>query len=153
MIRSYAEERKISIDGNNPIVLDQVHADPDMMAQVIVNLLSNAVKYNQPGGSVTISTEVDENASCARVRVTDTGVGIPADDIEHVFDKFYRVSANENRAEGTGLGLSLVRQIVEELHGGRIKVESQLGEGSTFSFELPLATREDTEKIYTCIQV
>jgi len=74
--------------------------------------------------------------------VSDTGVGIPEDEIEHVFEKFYRVSANNKQAKGTGLGLNLVKQIVEKVHAGTVFVTSKVGEGSTFGFELPLATRE-----------
>ena len=140
MIRSYAEEKNIEIIGQKPIVFDQVYADKDMISQVIVNLLSNAVKYTPCGGSIKIKTEVDEIASLARVSVTDTGVGIPEDEIEHVFDKFYRVGANKKQAEGTGLGLNLVKQIVEKAHNGRVFVTSEPGAGSTFGFELPLAT-------------
>ena len=142
MIRSYAEEKKIEIIGQKPIVFDQVYADRDMISQVIVNLLSNAVKYTPCGGSITIETEVDEIAGLARVSVTDTGVGIPKDEIEHIFDKFYRVGANKKQAEGTGLGLNLVKQIVEKAHNGRVFVTSEPGVGSTFGFELPLATAE-----------
>jgi two-component system phosphate regulon sensor histidine kinase PhoR len=145
MIRGYAEDRSIQIMGQKPIVFDQVFADRDMMSQVIVNLLSNAIKYNSPGGTVTIETEVDEPQSTVRVSVHDTGVGIPEDEIIHVFDKFYRASSNEDRAEGTGLGLSLVRQIVEKLHGGHVFVKSQVGSGSTFGFELPLVTRHEMQ--------
>jgi two-component system phosphate regulon sensor histidine kinase PhoR len=142
MIRSYAEEKHIEIIGQKPIVFDQVYADRDMISQVIVNLLSNAVKYTPCGGSIKIETEVDEIVGLARVSVTDTGVGIPKDEIERIFDKFYRVSANKKQAEGTGLGLNLVRQIVEKVHNGRVFVKSEPGVGSTFGFELPLATAE-----------
>jgi two-component system phosphate regulon sensor histidine kinase PhoR len=140
MIRSYAEEKSIEIIGQKPIVFDRVYVDKDMISQVIVNLLSNAVKYTPCGGSIKIETEVDEVASLARVRVTDTGVGIAEDEIEHVFDKFYRVGANKEQAEGTGMGLNLVKQIVEKIHNGRVFVTSEPGGGSTFGFELPLAT-------------
>ena len=142
MIKTYAEEKKVTVIGQKPIVYDQVDVDKDMMQQVIVNLLSNAVKYTPSGGSVKIETEVDENASLVRVNVTDTGVGIPEEDIQHVFDKFYRVGANKKQAEGTGLGLNLVKQIIEKVHGGRVFVMSKVGVGSTFGFELPLATRQ-----------
>jgi len=142
MIQSYAEEKDIEVIGQKPIVFDQVYVDRDMISQVIVNLLSNAVKYTPSGGSVRIETEVDEVASLARVRVTDTGMGIPEDEIEHVFDKFYRVNAHKQQAKGTGLGLNLVKQIVEKVHNGRVFVTSQVGVGSTFGFELPLATRQ-----------
>ncbi|MHC4120016.1 MAG: sensor histidine kinase [Planctomycetota bacterium] len=141
MIKSYAEEKNITVTGQKLIVFDQVDVDRDMISQVIVNLLSNAVKYTPDGGSVTIGTEVDEADSLVRVSVTDTGVGIPEDEVEHVFDKFYRVGANKKQAKGTGLGLNLVKQIVEKLHDGRVFVESQVGVGSTFGFELPLATK------------
>jgi len=140
MIRSYAEERNIKITRQKPIVFDQVNVDRDMISQVIVNLLSNAVKYTPSGGAVRVETKVDEVESLVRVSVADTGVGIPEDEIDHVFDKFYRVGVNKKQAKGTGLGLNLVKQIVEKLHDGRVFVESQVGVGSTFGFELPLAT-------------
>ncbi len=139
MIKGYAEEKNIKIVGQQPIVFDQVNVDRDMMAQVIVNLLSNAVKYTPAGGTVTVSTEVDEIARTARVTVTDTGVGIPEEEIDYVFDKFYRVDANKAQAKGTGLGLNLVKQIVEKVHNGKVFVTSKPGQGSTFGFELPLA--------------
>jgi signal transduction histidine kinase len=142
MIKSYADDKGIEIVGQKPIVHDRVYVDKDMISQVIVNLLSNAIKYTPAGGSVSIRTEVDEFAKVARVSVIDTGVGIPEDEIEHVFDKFYRVSANKSQAKGTGLGLNLVKQIVERVHDGRVFVSSKPDEGSTFGFELPLATAE-----------
>ncbi len=142
MIRSYAEEKDVEVIGQKPIVFDQVYVDKDMIREVIVNLLSNAVKYTPSGGSVKIEIEVDEVASLARISITDTGVGIPEDEIEHVFDKFYRVGANKKQAKGTGLGLNLVKQIVEKVHDGKVFVTSQVGVGSTFGFELPLATRQ-----------
>jgi two-component system phosphate regulon sensor histidine kinase PhoR len=144
MIRSWAEEKNISLSwgakGQKAIVFDQVYLDKDMMLQVIVNLLSNAVKYTPSGGSIRIETEVDEREGLARVSVTDTGVGIPENELDHVFDKFYRVSrkANQDQAKGTGLGLNLVKQIVEKVHNGRVFVRSEVGVGSTFGFELPL---------------
>jgi len=147
MIKSYAEEKDIGVSWGNigtnskdVIVFGQVYADRDMISQVIVNLLSNAVKYTKAGGSVKIENEIDENQSVARVSITDTGVGIPADEVEHVFDKFYRVGANKKHAKGTGLGLNLVKQIIEKVHGGKVFVTSEVGVGSTFGFELPLAT-------------
>ncbi len=144
MIRSWAKEKNISLSwgakGQKPIVFDQVYMDKDMVSQVIVNLLSNAIKYTPSGGSVRIETEVDESAGLARVSVTDTGVGIAKNELERVFDKFYRVprKANQDQAKGTGLGLNLVKQIIEKVHNGRVFVESQVGMGSTFGFELPL---------------
>ena len=142
MIKSAANEKNIEITGQKPIVFDQVYADKDMISQVIVNLLSNAVKYTPAGGSIKIKTEVDQIANLARISVTDTGVGISEGEVEHVFDKFYRVGANKKHAEGTGLGLNLVKQIVEKVHNGRVFVTSKVGVGSTFGFELPLATPE-----------
>jgi len=142
MIRSYAEEKEINVIEQEPIVFDQVYVDKDMISQVIVNLLSNAVKYTPSGGSVKVETAVDEAEGIVRVSVSDTGVGIPEEEIGHVFDKFYRVSANKGQAKGTGLGLNLVKQIIEKVHDGRVFVRSQVGSGSTFGFELPLATAD-----------
>jgi signal transduction histidine kinase len=141
MIKGYADEKDITIEGINTgdvVVFGQVYADKDMISQVIVNLLSNAVKYTPSGGTVKVDTQIDENEGLARVSITDTGVGIAPEEVDHVFDKFYRVSANKKQAKGTGLGLNLVKQIVEKLHGGRVFVSSEVGKGSTFGFELPL---------------
>lgn len=149
MIKNYADDKGVHVIGQKLIVFDQVYVDKDMMSQVIVNLLSNAVKYTKAGGSVRINTEVDEAASLVRVSVTDTGVGIPENEIGRVFDKFYRVSANNNQAKGTGLGLNLVKQIVEKVHDGKVFVTSKQGVGSTFGFELPLASSSDSEGCMT----
>ncbi|OHB62142.1 MAG: hypothetical protein A2Y76_07720 [Planctomycetes bacterium RBG_13_60_9] len=142
MIEKFAAEKDITVTRQTPVIFDQVYADKDMLSQVIVNLLSNAVKYTPPGGSVRIGTEVDEAARRVTVTVTDTGVGIPPEEIGHLFGKFYRVAANNKHAKGTGLGLNLVKQIVERVHNGRVFVTSQVGVGSTFGFELPLAAAE-----------
>jgi two-component system phosphate regulon sensor histidine kinase PhoR len=147
MIRSYAEEKNITVTSGHPIVYDQVYVDKDMISQVIINLLSNAVKYTPAGGHVTVGTEVDEMARRVRVAVTDTGVGIPEDEIGHLFEKFYRVAANNKQAKGTGLGLNLAKQIVEKVHNGRMFVASKVGVGSTFGFELPMATAEQVAAV------
>ena len=142
MIASYAQEKDITVHTPAPILFDQVYVDRDMISQVVINLLSNAVKYTRPGGEVTIKSEVNDVDQIVTVTVTDTGVGIPAEDVDHVFDKFYRVEANNKYAKGTGLGLNLVKQIVETVHEGRVFVTSVQGQGSTFGFELPLASVE-----------
>jgi len=147
MIKSYAQEKNITVNIQAPIIFDQVYADKDMITQVIINLLSNAVKYTSAGGSVEIGTEVNEADQIVRLTVSDTGVGIPPEDLEHVFDKFYRVEANKECAKGTGLGLNLVKQIVEKVHGGRVFVTSTLGEGSIFGFDMPLEVGRSVETV------
>ncbi len=147
MIRNYAQEKNITVTSGHPIVYDQVYVDKDMISQVIINLLSNAVKYTPAGGHVTVGTEVDEAARLVRVTVADTGVGIPDDEIGHLFEKFYRVAANNKQAKGTGLGLNLAKQIVEKVHNGRMFVTSKVGVGSTFGFELPMATVEQAAAV------
>jgi len=139
MIESYAQEKNIAVTAPAPILYDQVYIDRDMISQVIINLLSNAVKYTPSGGQVTIASELNEADGLITVTVTDTGVGIPAGDVEHVFDKFYRAEANNKYAKGTGLGLNLVKQIVETVHGGKVFVTSTPGRGSTFGVVLPLS--------------
>jgi two-component system phosphate regulon sensor histidine kinase PhoR len=104
----------------------------------VLNILSNAVKYTPGGGQIRVETAVDEARRKVVTRVTDTGVGIPAQDLPFVFDKFYRAETNNRVAAGTGLGLSLVKHIIEVVHHGRMLAESQVGKGSTFGFELDL---------------
>ncbi len=116
----------------------QTLIDKDMLYQAVLNLVSNAVKYTPEGGTITVETIVDEANKKVITRISDSGVGIPPKDLPFVFDKFYRSEANNHMAKGTGLGLALVKHIIETVHHGRTFVESQVGKGSTFGFELDL---------------
>ena len=109
------------------------------LERVLVNLVSNAIKYSPEGGPVRVEVarEQRNGAEWAVLRVCDRGVGIPSGDLPRVFDRFYRGSNVEGRIEGTGIGLSGARQIVEQ-HGGRVSVESEEQVGSPFTVRLPL---------------
>ncbi len=116
-----------------------VFVDKDMIYQAVLNLLSNAVKYTPEGGRVRVWVELHPIENVIEVLIQDTGVGIPQREIEHLFEKFFRVDDHKKMAKGTGLGLNLVKQIVETVHGGSVAVKSEVGKGSVFSFTLPLA--------------
>jgi len=109
--------------------------DRDRVEQVLVNLLHNAIKFTLPGGRVNTSAKTEGNVII--VSVTDTGTGIPANDLPRIFERFYKID-KARTGGGTGLGLAIAKHIVEA-HGGRIWAESVEGKGSTFSFTLPLA--------------
>ncbi|WP_420640846.1 sensor histidine kinase [Candidatus Leptofilum sp.] len=111
-----------------------VIGDADRLKQVLLNLVSNAVKYNVANGRIAISATCQENE--VQIAVADTGPGIEAEDIEHLFERFYRIPGSES-AEGSGLGLSVAQKIVEE-HNGRITVASTVGEGTAFTIYLPV---------------
>jgi two-component system phosphate regulon sensor histidine kinase PhoR len=116
----------------------QVEADHDMIYQAVLNLVSNAVKYTPENGAIKVNLSVDERRNVAICEVADTGVGIPEEALPNIFEKFYRVGKNSELAKGTGLGLTLVKHIVESVHHGQVSVQSEEGKGSRFSFELPL---------------
>jgi len=116
----------------------QVEADRDMIYQAVLNLVSNAIKYTLDGGKVTVSVVVDERRHTIICEVSDTGLGIPADALPHIFEKFYRVKQHQEVAKGTGLGLALTKHIIETIHDGKLSFRSEEGKGSTFSFELPV---------------
>lgn len=116
----------------------RVRANPDHMKALWTHLIDNAIRYTPPGGRVTISLWADPERGVAVGAVSDTGIGIPADEIPRIFEEFYRTEEGKRMQEtGTGLGLCIVRQVVE-LYGGTIEVESEVGRGSTFRFALPL---------------
>lgn len=119
----------------------QVMGDPDRLKQLFLNLMDNAIKYTPNGGEVTLSLERD--SEWVRVSVTDTGVGIPPQDMPRIFDRFYRVDKSRTRdgsngkGGGTGLGLAIAKWVTEA-HGGRIEVWSEVGKGTTFTVWLPV---------------
>ena len=125
----------------------QVVADGDLLYQVILNLLSNAVKYTPPGGTVTLRTEVDEQSGVITTKVIDNGAGIPESEMPKLFTKFHRVEKNSSLAKGTGLGLPLVKRVIEQDHGGKVFVHSVEGQVSTFGFELPMAGRRNATQV------
>ena len=142
VVRPAAEGKRIAFQTElSPMYLG-VLADRDMLLQAAINLLSNAVKYTPEGGTVTLRSRMTDGD--AVFEVTDTGVGLSPEDCDKVFEKFYRVKKDQSMAPGTGLGLPLAKHIVEDVHGGRLAVESELGRGSTFRVVLPLV--RDLEK-------
>jgi signal transduction histidine kinase len=110
--------------------------DPDRLKQLLLNLVDNAIKYTPKGGQVTLGLLRAEG--WAVVTVTDTGIGIPTQDLPHIFERFYRVDKARSRtAGGSGLGLSIVQWIVQA-HGGKIDVQSEPDKGTRFTVYLPL---------------
>lgn len=125
----------------DPLPLERVYVDREMWEKIVLNLLSNAFKFTL-NGSITITVKAVDND--IQLQVIDTGVGIPADELPRLFERFYRVTTTQGRTyEGTGIGLSLVKELVL-MHDGRITVDSQLGKGSTFTVKIPLRHQPQT---------
>lgn len=137
LIRPLAAEHDINISPEIAIRCDHyVRADRQRLKQILLNLLSNAIKYNRPGGSVVVSCDVrPENR--LRIEIADSGSGIPADGLKHIFMPFERLSAEQSEIGGTGLGLALSKRLIEAM-GGTIGVESTVGIGSRFFIDLDL---------------
>jgi two-component system phosphate regulon sensor histidine kinase PhoR len=134
-LRLQAQRAGLTLTIECPDDLPAVLADGSRLQQVVVNLLHNAIKFTPSGGQVTVcATRQDREILFA---VTDTGIGIAAEDLPRIFERFYKVDRSR-ASSGTGLGLAIVRHLVEA-HGGRIWVESEVGKGSTFNFTIPLA--------------
>lgn len=132
-----AEKRGIALSLNSPPGLPRLKADRARLKQVVLNLLDNALKYTPASGEVQVELSVDPSNRRIHCSIQDNGEGIPEEDLPYIFDKLYRVRRSGGRTvEGSGLGLTIARQILNA-HGGEIHVSSQLGRGSTFSFELP----------------
>ena len=133
-----AREKNITVHRALAPVNLGVQGDRDMLYQVVLNLLSNAVKYTPQGGRVTLSVDSDNLTRAVHVSVSDTGLGVPPQDHERIFETFYRIENYKRFAEGTGLGLNLCRHIVETVHKGQIGLDSKLGMGSRFWFSIPM---------------
>jgi len=139
VMQPQARAKQITLHFDPPPLYFQVFADKDMIYQATLNLIGNAIKYTSDEGRVDVTMEVDEHSSMVQVGVRDTGLGIPECDVPHLFEKFYRVKDHKKVAKGTGLGLNLVKHIIETVHGGEVGVTSKVNEGSQFTFRLPLA--------------
>ena len=139
LVRERAARRSITLNTAVDERVGQVQADERKIRQVLLNLLSNAIKFTPESGGIHVEARsVNESIE---VSVTDTGVGIAPEDQEAVFEEFRQVGTADKKVEGTGLGLALSRKFIE-LHGGTIWVESQVGEGSTFTFTVPVRHSE-----------
>jgi len=135
IITPQVKEKNISLKINSKIKFDKIKADSGQMERVFLNLLSNAVKFTPEKGAVTI--DIEEKNDDIQFSIEDTGIGIPSQDISKVFQEFFRSdNALDQKIKGSGLGLSLVKKIVEA-HKGRIWFNSELGKGTRFTFTLP----------------
>jgi signal transduction histidine kinase len=138
-----ADQVRIALRDEIPEDLPPVLGDEQRLVQVLDNLVSNALKFSDPGSTVTM--RMYEEGGFIRTEVEDQGIGIPADKLDRVFDRFYQVDASTTRRfGGTGLGLAIVKQIVEA-HGGQIGVRSKQNEGSCFYFTIPKAPQQGTQ--------
>jgi PAS domain S-box-containing protein len=152
-VRQLALTKNIQLTTHGAESVGKIPIDDRRMRQVLINLLSNAVKFTPEGGNVSLLVQPDPSDQCPSdqclcLSVIDTGIGIASDDLDKLFQPFVQIDSSLNRQyAGTGLGLALVRSIVE-LHGGRVKVTSEVGKGSCFTVELPLRssiTEDDSE--------
>lgn len=137
--RLQADEKKMTLKMAPDCKAIKVYADPEHTRRVLSNLLHNAIKFTHEGGSAELT--LDTRFGDVIVAISDTGIGIPADDINKLFNKFYRSSSAVHYKEGSGLGLAISRGLIEA-QGGKIWVESTAGKGSSFYFTLPLAREE-----------
>ncbi len=130
-----AEQRGIGLDVKPKPETAMVHADIGLIQRVLENLLRNAIRYTPQGGTITIS--LDRKPDCVAVSVSDTGCGIAEQDLDRIFDRFYRSEqGEEERSNSAGLGLAIVKRILD-LHGSRITVNSALNQGTRFEFDIP----------------
>jgi len=134
-------EKDLRISVNMPQYLPDIAGDRRRLAEVLQNLLDNAIQYTLPGGQITVSAKSLEEEII--LTVSDTGIGIPKADQPRIFERFYRVDVARSReAGGTGLGLAIAKHLVE-VHGGRLWVDSEVGQGSQFHFSVPVYDSED----------
>ena len=154
VIAPLAERKLVDIQANVSFDLPFVYADPKRVGQILSNLLSNAVKYVPDTGRVEVAARVNDAADMLVITVSDNGIGIPASQLPHVFNRFSRVEREAiQHTVGTGLGLYITKGLVEA-HGGQISAQSQEGEGTCFTFTLPLAPQyQDDDTLPDSLEV
>jgi signal transduction histidine kinase len=141
MYEELARQQKISLVFVKPEPTEKIMADRDRIKQVFINVIDNAIKYTDQGGHVVVSVYNEE--VCVRVTVSDTGCGIPAKDLNHIKEKFYKAN---NNVRGSGIGLAVADEIIKQ-HNGLLFVESTEGEGTTVTVVIPtVKPEENTEE-------
>jgi signal transduction histidine kinase len=141
--KTQADEKSMHLRMDLPQELPPVYGDREKLEQILTNLLGNAIKFTPEGGEISVSAKpYPEDGNMLALSVIDTGVGIPKDQLDKIFDKFHQVEGSLHRSiSGTGLGLAITKGLVEA-HQGKIWVESEVGKGSTFTFTLPISEGE-----------
>jgi PAS domain S-box-containing protein len=137
----FAQEKGVALTADFNTHLPIVRGDKEGLTRTMINLIGNAIKFTPEGGKVHVEASLQEDGDIRKITIfiTDTGKGIPKEELPRIFDPYFQASRKENSAEsGTGLGLAVTKKIVEA-HGGKIWVESELGKGSTFAFSLPVS--------------
>jgi two-component system phosphate regulon sensor histidine kinase PhoR len=143
-VETYAKEKTITVISNVDPSVGQIVGDEFSINEMLMNLIFNAVKYTPDNKNVQLEAKVQDDY--VQIDISDTGIGIPAEELPNIFDEFFRASnAKKKEKEGTGLGLSIVKQIVER-HDGKISVQSQEGQGTTFTVTLP---RDGPSSVYS----
>ncbi len=141
--RDAAREKEIDLMFDNRMTNTYMAFDSTQMYKIVNNLLSNAVKFTPKGGSIVVRLR-QTSSYRMQLEVADTGIGIPKQDLDHIFERFYQVSQKNGQPHGTGIGLCLIKQYAE-MHGGEVSVESVPGQGSTFRVEIPMTLQAVSE--------
>ena len=137
-LATWAKTKAITVEKKIQPGLPEVNIDPNRIIQVLNNLIGNAIKFSPQNSIITVEAGMGQETHSLQVSIKDQGIGITAENLPKIFSKFYQVGERApTDISGTGIGLSIAKEIVE-LHGGKIWVESQKGQGATFSFSIPL---------------
>ncbi|MBZ9686601.1 PAS domain-containing sensor histidine kinase [Clostridium estertheticum] len=145
-VAEYVENNGVSLLFDTEMEEKIIACDKDKIERIMLNLISNAIKFTNPGGSISVN--IFEGKDNVVISVKDTGIGIPKEKLDLIFDRFIQVDKSLTRnKEGSGIGLSLVKALVE-MHGGKMFLESEINVGSEFSFELPIKQLPDNEVVY-----
>lgn len=150
-VELYANQKNIKISFDSNVISKIISIDEEKFERIILNILSNAIKFTDNGGRVDVILNENSELNLVEIKIIDTGIGIPKDKQELIFERFGQVDSNLSRqAEGTGIGLSLVKSLVDILEG-TIEVESELGVGSTFIIKLPVKEAIVDDEVETCL--
>jgi two-component system phosphate regulon sensor histidine kinase PhoR len=135
-LQPQVERQNLTLETTLAGDLPAIPADKDRLRQVMINLIHNAIKFKRPGGDIRVTTKL--SGDLVVVDVADTGIGIARDNLPHIFERFYKAD-RARTGRGSGIGLAIVKHVVEA-HSGKIRVESEQGQGSTFTFSLPITS-------------